>query len=370
MRRGGLLLSFSLLVFAVLGWRLYGTLENGGAFQSVESTNTSTCTSVQGILGPEDIEIDRERGFVYVSSHDRRTDLALKDAETSVRGSIFLYDLNSPVNGFINLTPLSGEDGTPINFKPHGLSFHKGADGAKTLMVVSHPKVGGDTIEIFDIREVSSLDDAGEETIEVYLQHRKSVTGPALISPNDVVAVDGNRFYATNDHGSRNSLVNMAEDYLRLNLGSVAYYDGEKLKLTLKGQTYANGINVSAGGDEIYVTETTDRRVSVYERDPASGALTPMKEWYLDFGVDNVDVASDGALWIGGHSNMFNFIAHAQDPSVLSPGNVTRIQMDSDTVLTFLTTDGREISGLSVAAEHEGQVVIGQVFDDGLLICE
>lgn len=370
MRRGGLLLSFSLLVFAVLGWRLYGTLDNGGAFQTVESTNTSNCTSVRGILGPEDLEIDRERGLVYVSSHDRRTDLALEDAETSVRGSIFVYDLNAPSRGFVDLTPLSGGDGTPINFKPHGLSFHKGSDGAKTLMVVSHPIVGGDTIEIFDIREVSSRNDAGDETIEVYLHHRKSVADPTLISPNDVVAVDANRFYATNDHGSRNALINMAEDYLRLNLGSVAYYDGSDLSLVLKGQTYANGINVNDSGDEIYVTETTDRRVSVYDRDLESGALTRMNEWYLDFGVDNVDVAADGALWIGGHPSMFNFIGHAEDPRVLSPGNVTRIQIGSDAVLTYMTTDGREISGLSVAAEHDGKVVIGQVFDDGLLICE
>ena len=44
-----------------------------------------------------------------------------------------------------------------------------------------------------------------------------------------------------------------------------------------------------------------------------SGALSFDKRIKTNTGPDNIDVAEDGALWIGGHTKVFDFLAHAED---------------------------------------------------------
>lgn len=361
MRKGGLFLAAGLVVVGGLGVRVFGTLQNGGAFSSTESQNVESCTRVRGVMGPEDVHVDHQSGLVFVSAHDRRADLALEGGG-HVQGGIYVYDLANPSRGFHSLTARL-DDVLPV-FRPHGLSLVAGEDGSKVLMVISH-RDDGDFVDIFDVEE-----EAVDGINHVALKYRKSVTNDLFASLNDVVALDAERFYVTNDHGSTNAMVKMTEDYFRLNIGTVVYFDGEKAGVAVKGQTYANGVNVSADQSMVYVAETTDRRISAYSVDKPSGALTLTQAWKMDHGVDNIDVASDGSLWIGGHPNMFDFIAHAEDWQVLSPGRVSRIDVTSGQVETILSTNGLEISGLSVAAPHAGKVIIGQVFNDGLLICE
>jgi arylesterase/paraoxonase len=365
MRRGGIFLSLCIVGLVVLGWRLYGTLVMGGSFLEIQSDVSASCTTVRGVWGAEDIAIDRETGWVFVSSHERRAEMSLGNETGYTRGNIYAYAPDRPAFGYIDLTPPGDDASAPADFRPHGLSLHVGTEGTRTLMVVNHLESGENTIEIFSISGLAG----GRESLPA-LTHDKSVGGGALISPNDVVALDAERFYATNDHGSRIGLLATAEDYLRLNIANVVYFDGAAFSTALEGLTYANGINVNAAGDEIYVSETTDHRVAAYSIEGPGGALLLKKQWVLDFGVDNIDVADDGALWIGGHPKMLDFVAHARNGRVLSPGQVSWIDPQNDKVTNYLKTDGNEISGLSVAATSGGKVIMGQVFDDGLLICE
>lgn len=359
MRRGGILFVIFLIVVLGLSFRLYGTLKKGGAFRHVVSENVEACTRVNGVMGAEDLEFDRQSGRLLISSHDRRSDMVL-EGETHVQGAVYLYDPASPSQGFLNLTADPSVLAAVPVFRPHGLSLKTLEDGSQILMVVNHPGPA-DVIEIFDVEPV-------EDTY--VLRHHRSVSSPRFVSINDVVALDRDRFYASNDHGSKNGIVRMLEDYLRLNLGSVVYFDGDEAHVALKGQTYANGVQTSLDGKDLFVAETTDQRVTRYRIDPATGSLTLRDRWALGFGVDNLDVDEAGAVWVGGHPALLAFVAHAQDTMILSPGEIARIDPDQGSVETILTTSGLEISGLSVAAHHGGKTVVGQVFDDGILICE
>lgn len=365
MRTSGIIASLLIVGICLGGIRVLGTLKAGGVFDDVATDYDQTCTKVPGIPGPEDVVIDRSSGVAFVSSHDRRAELAFAGADNDVRGGIFAFNPEQPDLGYLELTALE-EGGTgPVDFRPHGLSLYTAPHGAKTLMVINHPQGEQSTIEIYDVIEPASVDDLPS------LAYRMTVTSPSLISPNDLVALDAVRFYATNDHGWKHPRLRMLEDYLRLNVGSVVYFDGEVFSRALGGLTYANGIEVSAAGDMIYVAETTDNRVGAYAIDAATGDLLPTDEWDLGFGVDNIDRAADGSLWVGGHPKMLDFVAHAADPKEISPGRVTRIVPGSDEIpSTIFQTDGAIMSGLSVAAEHNGRIVMGQVFDDGLLVCE
>ena len=65
------------------------------------------------------------------------------------------------------------------------------------------------------------------------------------------------------------------ENYLQLKLSNVVYYDGSRFKEVVSGIGYANGINVSADGRTLYLCAVTEGELYVYNRDIASGELTP-----------------------------------------------------------------------------------------------
>lgn len=365
MRTSGVIASLLIVAACLGGIRVLGTLKAGGVFEDVATDYDQTCAKVPGVPGPEDLVFDSSSGVVFVSSHDRRTELAFAGADNDVRGGIFVFDPARPDLGFVELTALVEGGVGPVDFRPHGLSLYTAPHGAKTLMVINHPQGEQSTVEVYDVVEPATAEDLPS------LAYRVTVTSPSLISPNDLVALDAVRFYATNDHGWKHPRLSVLEDYLRLNVASVVYFDGEVFSQALGGLTFANGIEVSAAGDTIYVAETTDNRIGAYSIDAATGDLVLTDEWNLGFGVDNIDRAADGSLWVGGHPKMLDFVAHATDPKMISPGKVMRIVPGSaEAPSTIFQTDGTILSGLSVAAEHQGRIVMGQVFDDGVLVCE
>ena len=109
-------------------------------------------------------------------------------------GAIYLYDLADPRHGLRNLTP-----GESPEFAPHGVGLHVGADGRATLLVVNHER-GKNSIEVF------RWDGAT-------LKHEKTLADPLLVSPNDVHALDPERFFVTNDHANPPGFARTIEEY-------------------------------------------------------------------------------------------------------------------------------------------------------------
>jgi arylesterase/paraoxonase len=332
-----------------------------GQFTTIKPHFAGTCERYHGVVGAEDVEIDRLTGRVYISATDRRAVMAGGD----VRGELYVMDLHAPENGF---TPITG--GVPADFRPHGLSLWRDADGVvRRLFVVSHPAQGDSRVEIYEVMETR----AGLE-----LTHVRTVIHPLILSPNDVVAVGPDAFYITNDHAHKDGFMRTVEDYLRLSRTTVVYHDGVQTRVVAEGLTYANGINVSHDGRTIYVTETTDRVLRIYDRDIETGELTqrPGAEGYvwIGTGLDNIDVDAEGNLWIGAHPKMFDFIAHANDPDKIAPSQILKVTFDPETpygsIDEVYLNLGEEISGSSVAAVHEGRMVIGSVFEPFILVCE
>ncbi|MCC5866270.1 MAG: SMP-30/gluconolactonase/LRE family protein [Wenzhouxiangella sp.] len=152
-----------------------------------------------------------------------------------------------------------------------------------------------------------------------------------LISPNDVIAIDHERFYFTNDHGSPPGFRRTLEGYLRLPWSNVVYFDGEVFRVAAEGLTYANGINLSPDGRHLYVAEVTRSRVREYRRDPATGRLEEKRRLNIGFGVDNIEVDPvSGDLWIGGHVKLLSFVRHMNSPAVPAPSQVVRIALSPD----------------------------------------
>ncbi|MEL7486917.1 MAG: SMP-30/gluconolactonase/LRE family protein [Pseudomonadota bacterium] len=345
---------FGAVVAAVVIGRLLSVLiPVSGAFQTLEPMLVDRCTRVDISPGTEDVAIDPERRQVFVSAADRRAwfneggNRSIGDIESG----IFLFDLDDP-STVRKVSPDSLED-----FLPHGVSLWRAPDGARRLFVVNHPSTGAEIVEIFDVAEDGAL------------THIDSISFDAMYSPNDVVAVGPRAFYATNDRRYDGGPMGTLEIYLGLPLTSVVYYDGENGDFAASGLAYANGINVSKDGGIVYVAEFLRRRVTMFNRDQATGSLKKAGAFGVPTGPDNLHVDEDGLIWIGGHSKAFDFVDHAEDPSHVAPSHVVRL--DPATGATddvFISIDG-EINASSVGAAHDAVLVVGAVFDGHVMVC-
>jgi len=324
------------------------TLLIAGEFKRLEPHFAGSWEAVTGIPGPEDITIDPRSGMAFVSSDVRPA----ARGSGPIRGDVYGYDLNSPDPEPVNLTR-----DYPGSFHPHGISLYSEA-GCTRLFVVNH-RPGGDGIEIFDVRDGA-------------LCHLRTVEGILLSSPNDVLAVGPDRFYVTNDHGSKTSLGQTLEDYLRLPKSNVVYFDGSRFTLAARGIRYANGINGSSDGRTVYVASTTGLKIRVYRREPATGALTFDRDLRLRTGVDNIEVDPLGRLWVGCHPRLLTFTKHIADPTRPSPSQVLKItfrpQKPALVEEVFLDL-GETLSASTVAAVYRDVMLIGAVLGDRFLHC-
>jgi len=334
------------------------TMTRMGEFTTIMRTfKGESCLRVEGVAGPEDIAIDCARGIAYVSAYDRRRVAEAGDRAGGVRGGIYVMDLNVP-DDELSLRPITPM--TPDAFRPHGISLFIGEDGRRTLMAVNHPGGGRHTVEIFDLAEDDTL------------SHRATVEDGLIVSPNDVAAVSHEAFYVTNDHDRPDGRGRTLAAILSSERGSVVYWDGVAARIVADELAMANGVALSRDAASVYVTELFARTLRIYARDEETGALTLRDRVFLGTGVDNIDVAADGSLWIGAHPKLATFAEHAADPGTASPSQVVVVepaQGGGGTAWTAYLDDGTEISGASVGATYRDRLVIGAVFDPAVLVC-
>ena len=336
------------LILVVTGWVVH-LLWSAGQFKTIEPHFSGTCRAVRGVVGAEDITIHPGTGVAYISACDRR---ALRAGQNG-RGGIYAYDLKSDQPVPVMLTSGPGPD-----FQPHGISLFVDPTGRDTLFVINHSR-GTHKVEIYDFKADG-------------LAHRKTVAGPALVSPNDIVAVGRDSFYASNDHRFTGGFLKTLEDYLKLPLANIVYYDGRSFHEAATGIGYPNGINVSPDGRNLYVAGTTQMTLKVFARDLKTGGLTLKESIPFDTGLDNIEIGPKGALWIGAHPQLLKFAAHAKDPGKLSPSQVLRVTLnegESPRIDEVYLNGGEELSGSSVGAVYQDRLLIGSVFEEKILDC-
>jgi len=356
-------LSSGTIVLKFLGIVLIGTILLIG-FRFVRAANLLSpldevdraCWTLEAPAGPEDLVIDRARGFAYVSATDRR--ILMQGGADSDRpiGGIYRIDLKEPSENW-HLVPM--KTGAVASFRPHGIGLFIAEDGQRSLSVVNHPANGPDEVVVF------MVDSKG------MLEYHRTISDPLMADLNDVQPVGQDSFYATNDHGTTPSTA--LQDFLVLDRASLVYFDGARAVIAAGDLTYANGVNVSPDGEEIYVAETLDRRLRIYRREIASGVLELSEMLMLGTGVDNIDVLENGDLLVGGHAKILDFAGHAEDATALSPSQVVLVPRGPElprTVRTIYLNDGQEISGLAVAAGYGDLMLMGPVFDSKILVCK
>jgi arylesterase/paraoxonase len=341
-----------LILAVVLVGFVIKTFYDAGEFRKIEPHFNGQIKVIGGVLSSEDITIHPPSAMAFISSDDRRAHQPWSKTRAR-QGAIFGYDLSSPNPELTNLTADFNKE-----LNPHGISWWMAENGDLSLFVVNH-RSDGHFVEIFDYR--------GGKLI-----HRRSASGSLMHSPNDVLAVGDNAFYATNDHGSDTGLGKMAEDYLQLARSYVVFYDGEKFRIVAEGLGYANGINMSPDGQTVYVAATVGQKIYVYDRDRTTGDLSRRTVIEAGTGVDNIEIDRQGDLWIGSHPKLLTFVKHSKDPEVLSPSQVIKVEKKASgqyEIREIYMNNGKPLSGSSVAAVFEDYLLIGAVFEERFLLC-
>ncbi|MGB4960633.1 MAG: SMP-30/gluconolactonase/LRE family protein [Saprospiraceae bacterium] len=335
-----------IIVLIIVILMVLRTLWYAGAFKKITSQSTHDGQLITGMIGAEDITIDRSSGLALVSSCDRR---AITNGK-NIKGAIYSLDFMADPPTYKNLT--SSFD-LP-DFRPHGLSLYiDPADSTKWVFVVNH-KISGHSIEIF-------------QYLDTLLIHKESVVDPLIKRPNDVVGVGKRSFYFTNDHDSDGGSISSIKDFLVMGSGSVGYFDGKSMTILDDGIRYANGITTSLDGKKLYVAACTDGSINVYN-------MVPFKKTgniQCSTGVDNLEWDTEGNLWVGAHPKLLKFLKHAKNAHSRSPSQVLKINVsnpDDPQISEIYINDGDPISGSSSAAVFGGRLLIGSVFDDGVLL--
>lgn len=338
------------VVLAALAGFVFTTLAAAGAFRTLSPHGFEQCTKVPGFTGAEDVVFDASSGLAFISSNDFRA----MEAGTPKAGVIFSWDVTA--KGAVRPVPHDFQE-----LHPHGLGLFV-RDGLKRLFVVNHPTRTSSTVELFDVLEGPTL------------KHVRTVEAPEFVSMNDVAPVGPEQFYVTIDAGTRaGTFGRVVETFARMPWSGLGHFDGTKASVAVSGLRYANGVAVSRDGATVFVSETTGRRLLAFSRDATSGALTQRAEVMTEAGLDNISIGDDGALLVGAHPKMLEFLGHAKDPAHHSPSQVLRVTYTNGAleVTDVAIDDGSTISGSSVAVPlGGGRTLIGSVFEAHVLDCQ
>ncbi|MBQ4821484.1 SMP-30/gluconolactonase/LRE family protein [Aquimarina sp. MMG016] len=334
-----------LLLIIIIAYASH-TLISTGFFRSVKNEFNGEVIKKIPIPGAEDITVNPSEGFAIISSTNREIYPPVKEE----KGGLYFMDLKD--NDF-TLTHLTTGFNKP--FAPHGISMIK-KDSVYKIMAVNHTDQGH-SLEVFTLEDEN-------------LTYKKTLTDPALKSPNDVVMIDKNRFYFTNDHGYTEGIGKFLEEYLGLSVANVMYYDGKNYTEVASGIAYANGINFDPKRNLIYVASPRGFLIKVYSRNE-DGSLDFIEDIPCGTGVDNIEIDSDGNLWTAGHPNLLRFKAYAKGKKDTAPSEVIKISYrgkNDYSVDQIYVEDGTTMSGSSVATPFGNLVLTGNVMDDEFLV--
>ena len=317
-----------------------------GYFRTIENTFNGEILKKIQLVGAEDITISHLDSFAIISSTARKK-IPHTEQET---GGLYFLDLKSDTYKPIHLTS---------NFKkpfaPHGISMFK-KDSIYTIAAINHT-TEGEFIEIFKL-------------VDEKLTHQKTLKNELIFSPNDVVLLDENRFYFTNDHKYKHGIQRLAEDYLGLSISNVIYFDGRNYTEVADGIAYANGINFDTKRNLLFVASPRAFLVKVYAKND-DGSLSFIEDINCNTGVDNIEFDTENNLWIGSHPSLLHFAAYAKGDKEISPSEIIKInykEKGNFTIEQVYMEDGNAMSASTVAAPFGNIILTGNVMDDKFLV--
>ncbi len=272
--------------------------------------------------GPEDFAIDTlgaER--LLISCAERR-------GGNTNRNGIWSYDFKTGSTRKLQLTLK-----TKRPFNPHGIYLIY-ENGGKYLFVINH--ISNKQNEIIRFRVLTNS-----------IVEEKNFQDKLIKHPNDIFASNKNEFYITND---------------RPFCGSITKYVEGEYSIIAKTLSYPNGIQEL--DDTLYVSTVISNKVfQIYQTESGYKRKKLLKVK----GGDNFSVNGKNSLLLTSHPKLMKFLKHAKNPNKKSPSQVFEINIKTGEKELIFSSEGDDISAVSVAVEYKGFLYLGQVFDGFIL---
>jgi len=338
------------ILLILVGLYIGHTLWRIGAFYNTSSDGDLPphCTTISFLPGPEDMELDAVTNSIYGISYDRWG----ADTLGNINGSLFRLSpqyLNSPIT-------LSGD--FPSHFFPHGMSLYR-LDSILYMFVINHGSGGKERIERFRLFNNDTF------------LHQRTFTDSLIVSANDLVAIDTNRFYVANDSRSRNKFARSVDVFFQNATGYIVYYDGQKGYQVSENMSFPNGIAIDAFRNYLYVSETLGGNILQLRIGQEGYKLQPITKEYISQGLDNLSWDAQGNLWVTCQPNLMAVNRFMQNPTTLVPFEVYQIQTQGDLLVPnlILRHTGEQLAGASVALTYTNQLIIGSVCQSRIWVC-
>lgn len=342
-------ISIIVILLTALGLYVFHIFSSTGYFKSIlPYTGTATIQKIM-LAGVEDMAYDKAGQFIILSADDRA---ARRDGNPQ-QGHLYYIDLNDSL-----LQPLQLTTALNFTFYPHGISLRQISDSTHRIWAINHVE-NKHSIEVFELKGLQ-------------LMHEQTIKSSFLVSPNDLVAIDEDRFFCTNDHGYTSKLGVMAENYLGLRASNVVYYNGEKFKIVADGIAYANGIAYDTTNHQIYVASPRDFSIFEYAID-LNFQLQLTSTIDTGTGVDNIEIDQKGNLWVGCHPNLLRYTSYAQGKINKAPSEIIKIKKQGKNkfhISTIFLDDGTQMSGATVAIPVGTRLFVGNVMDKHFLVLD
>lgn len=335
-----------ILVLFLIAFIAY-TLMSTGYFRTIEPIFDGKIIKEVFVKGAEDIMVSIPDSFALISATDR-ADRSAKKKD----GGLYFIDLKSD-----NFTPIPLTASINFAFEPHGVSFYK-KDSIYHIMAINHANKSH-SIELFELNKRN-------------LTHKRTLRDASMIQPNDLVMIDENRFYFTNDHGYTEGIGKAMEEYLGLAVSNVIYFDGENYREVAENIAYANGINFDKNRNLLFVASPRRFSIKVYSKQE-DGTLSFIEDIPCKTGVDNIEFDNENNLWIGCHPNLLKLNAYRRGKAESAPSEiikVTYVNKGDFSIEKIYVDDGYEMSGSTVAAVYNNILLVGNIMDEKFLILQ
>lgn len=343
------IVSMSCFVVAVLAFVSLAACQTTAALKPV------SCQVETGIPGPEDFALDaRATGGprLIVSSQQRRG--ASVDGIMPFDGALFAVPLHQGRLGEAQRLSISNRD--DVAFHPVGIDLRVQADGSRRLYVANRLVPGRSVVEIYELRALQLI-------------FRQRLASPLLVSANDLVALDDDALYVSNDFLGPSW--RMPFDVLfGLPSGNIVAYRDGHWSQAVSGIAYANGLILSPAQDHLYVAAMRGGGVLDFLRDPATGALGDApKLLKVPGGVDNLQWEDGHWLNLTSHQDLLGIAESLNDPSRRVASHAYRLDVRSGALQILFADDGQQVSIASTAWRVGDRLILGQLIEDGLVSC-
>lgn len=304
------------------------------------------------VRGAEDLALDLEGGRLFVSAYDRRAveKAAARKAATLPQGGLYAVSLGvlfDPQTDEVKTASLANPADFAGGLRPHGVSY----DPENHELVFVNRTYAREGRAWKMTPRLQRIGANGE----VYVGAPRAVHCAA----NDVAA-DGQRVFASFDHGSCGVGAGL-ENVFGLKRSGVAR-DGE----TLFGNArFANGLARRSNGDLVMAATREDALIVL-----DGEAFSERARIALPGGPDNLTLADDGGVIAATHPSLFSLMLNRKFGARTAPSRIVKADIESGVVdILFDDPSGKIFSAATAAVETEAGLVAGSVTDEGLLVC-